>query len=80
MAADVLNSLPHGVPGPEILPSTDGGLLLEWEGLDVDLAVEIDAAGALRTLVETPEERVEGEFRRLEDRFWRTLWRLSISP
>lgn len=50
MTIRVLAALPPQVPDPEVLPSTDGGVLLEWDMSGVELLLGLDDQ-ALHTAV-----------------------------
>ncbi len=61
-ANDFLRSLLAltSLPEPDVMGSTEGGVLLEWETADVDLILEIEPLGTANAYVKTPLFEVEG--------------------
>lgn len=51
LAVRVLAALPSQVPDPRVLPSTDGGVLLEWETSGVELLLSLGDHGLQSAVV-----------------------------
>ena len=59
-AADVLAEWGENVPTPQAMASVGGGVLLEWESLDVDLVVDVGADGDISVYVRGGDGESEG--------------------
>ncbi len=51
LTARLLAALPDRVPDPQVLPSTDGGVLLEWDTSGVELLLSLDDRGLYDAVV-----------------------------
>ncbi|MCQ3807924.1 MAG: hypothetical protein OXB92_05755 [Acidimicrobiaceae bacterium] len=56
----VLDSLLPVIPFPNVCPSTDGGVILEWESSDAGVLLIIESAYEIETTVDLEGSRFEG--------------------
>lgn len=59
-AVELLSALPKEVPDPEIMASTEGGVLIEWDTGRIELLLNVTSAGIESAVVSIDGEEVEG--------------------
>ncbi len=60
MAGGFLRSLQEPAPFPDVMASVTGGVILEWESIEVDLVIEIQAAGGALVFLRRGDAEEEG--------------------
>ncbi len=71
-ATALLDGLPPDKPPPEVFPSTDGGVILEWNQPGAEIVVIIGPTG-IEVSIERNDEIIEGSLESLESAFVSTL-------
>lgn len=55
-----LESWPRHVPRPDVMASTEGGVLVEWDADVVEVIIEFPARGCVNVYLKTPRAEAEG--------------------
>lgn len=75
----LLDSLPSGMPFPHVCPSTEGGVILEWESSDAEVLLVIESANEIETTVDLEGSRFEGPIESVTSKLAAALQRISSS-
>ncbi len=75
----VLNSMPPGIPFPDVYPSTDGGVILEWESSDAEVLLVVESKNKIETTVDLEGSRFEGPIESVMSDLVAALQRISSS-
>ena len=79
IALRILNSLPSGIPFPNVCPSTDGGVVLEWESSHAEVLLIIESANEIETAVDIGGSRFEGPIEAVMSELDAALQKISSS-
>lgn len=55
-----LETWPRHVPRPDVMASTEGGVLVEWDADGVEVIIEFAARGCVNVYLKTPRAEAEG--------------------
>jgi hypothetical protein len=55
-----LETWPRHVPRPDVMASTEGGVLVEWDADGVEVIIEFPAQGCVNVYLKTPRAEAEG--------------------
>ncbi len=55
-----LETWPRHVPRPDVMASTEGGVLVEWDADGVEVIIEFPVRGCVSVYLKTPRAEVEG--------------------
>ena len=75
----VLDSLPHGIPFPDVYPGTNGDVILEWESPDAEVLLIIGSANEIGTTVDLEGSRIEGPLESLTSEVAAALHKIASS-
>ena len=75
----LLDSLLPVVPFPDVFPSTEGGVILEWESSDAEVLLVIESANKMETTVDLEGSRFEGPIDSVRSELAAALHRISSS-
>lgn len=67
LAVRLLAALPDQVPDPQVMPSTDGGVLIEWGTSGVELLLSLSSRGLDGAVVSIDGREQEGSAAALHD-------------
>lgn len=76
VVAEFLAALPSEMPDPDVLASTTGGVLLEWEQDDVELLLTVSGAAFSSAVVAVDDSEVEGPIDSVRDEVLEALSKL----
>ena len=74
--AEFLAALPREIPDPDVIASTTGGVLLEWETDDVELLLSVVGSAFASAVVLIDNDEVEGSVATVRDEIFEALYRL----
>ena len=75
----ILDSLPYGMPFPDVSPGTNGDVILEWESPDAEVLLVIESANEIETTVDLEGSRFEGPFESLTSEVAAALHKIASS-
>lgn len=77
---EFLAALPNAMPDPDVLASTTGGVVLEWELDDVELLLTVAGSAFSSAVVLIDDKEVEGSIASVKDEVFEALYRLIAHP